>query len=162
MSSTPSKAFLGGALAGAAAALTGALLYSRHTNSETSPSHAEQEEQARMAVKGKVWSCIGGAMQSAQLYLGDRLKLYTALRDLCSNGTSCTTARALAEKTELSERWVTEWCAQQAAMGILELQPAAPGTEDGVFGANLLYRLPEAACDVLANPESTYYDIGCV
>jgi len=100
---------------------------------------------------GKVWQCIGGALQASQMYLGDRLNLYSKLRELNAS----TTAAELASETGLHVRWVSEWCAQQASMGILEL---LPGPDD----SSLRFILPKAYCDVLANPESPHYDISMI
>ena len=105
----------------------------------------------------KVWSCIGGSLQASQLYIGDRLKLYSVLREACTEPGSSVTAIDLAERTGLHQRWLREWLAQQAAMGVLKLLPGT-GEDD----ADLRYRLPLAMAEVLANPESKEYDISMV
>ena len=46
-----------------------------------------------------VWKSIGGAMNAAMVYTGDRLHLYEALRDLCEKPGSSATAIDLAEHT---------------------------------------------------------------
>lgn len=92
-----------------------------------------------------VWDAIGGALSASQLYLGDRLGLYSVLVEM---GT--TTSAELAKKTSLNERWIREWLAQQAAMGVVVLE------DDGA------YSLPFEMGQVLANPLSNEYDISLV
>ena len=104
-----------------------------------------------------VWRCIGGALQAAQLYIGDRLELYAVLRKACEEPESSVTAIELADLTGLNQRWLREWLAQQASMGILKLLPGE-GNDD----ADLHYRLPRATAEVLANPESSEYDISMI
>lgn len=105
----------------------------------------------------KVWGAIGGAMQASQLYVGDRLKLYSVLREACSEPRSSVTAIELAELTGYKQRWLREWLAQQASAGILTLLPGT-GSDD----ADLHYRLPRALAEVLANPDSKEYDINMI
>lgn len=105
----------------------------------------------------KVWGVVGGALQASQIYVGDRLQLYSTLRQACSEPGSSVTAIELAELTGYKQRWLREWLAQQAAMGILTLLPGT-GNDD----AELHYRLPKAMADVLANPDSPDYDISVI
>lgn len=111
----------------------------------------------------KVWYCIGGALQAAQIYIGDRLELYSTLRRLCATPGSSVTATVLAQETGLHQRWLREWLAQQASMGILQLLPADNNHVTDVNvnddDEHLHYRLPWATAQVLANPESDEYDI---
>ena len=104
-----------------------------------------------------VWKCIGGAMQSSMLYIGDKLGLYTTLRECCQDNGSSITAVQLAKLSGFNQRWLREWLAQQAAMGILVLLPG-----DGNDDDSLHYRLPKATADVLANPSSKEYDIAMI
>jgi hypothetical protein len=46
-----------------------------------------------------VWNSIGGAMNAAMIYTGDRLDLYKALRELCETPGSFVTAIDLAQHT---------------------------------------------------------------
>jgi hypothetical protein len=46
-----------------------------------------------------VWNSIGGAMNAAMVYTGDRLHLYKALRELCEKARSSATAIDLAQHT---------------------------------------------------------------
>lgn len=48
---------------------------------------------------GLVWGSIGGAMNASMIYVGDRLKLYSYLRDACAKPGSFVTAIELAETT---------------------------------------------------------------
>jgi len=104
-----------------------------------------------------VWSNIRGALCSAMIYVGDRLELYTTLREMCREPGSSVTAISLAKETGLNQRWLREWLAQQAAMGVLLL---LPGTGDK--DSDLFYRLPAATAEVLANPDSKEYDVGMI
>ncbi len=56
-------------------------------------------------------SVVGG-LNCALTFIGDHLGLYGALKDI-----SPATSQALAEKTNLSERWIREWLYQQACIG---------------------------------------------
>jgi 2-polyprenyl-3-methyl-5-hydroxy-6-metoxy-1,4-benzoquinol methylase len=135
---------------GAGAALTIAGQYwlaRRKPDGETDPSIGHS----------LVWSSIGGAMNAAMMYTGDRLKLYETLREMCAKPASSVTAIELAEATGLNQRWLREWLAQQAAMGVLKL---LPGTEND--DAALRYRLPKATAEVLADPDSREYDIAMI
>jgi len=163
---------LGAAAAGAAVlGGVGYLLHFQRTKSKE-PTHAEAH--------AKVWSSIGGAMQASQIYLGDRLGLYAALRNLCQPGGTVTggggaidaimgtpdivgprvdgvTAQDLASAKGLNVRWIREWMAQQAAMGILTLLEG-----EGDDDLSLRYHLASAYSDVLANPSSPEYDISMI
>lgn len=65
----------------------------------------------------QVWSYKQGEMVSLLIHLGDRLGLYRALR-----GAGPLTARQLAERAGLNERWVLEWLRGQGAAGLLTWQ----------------------------------------
>jgi precorrin-6B methylase 2 len=104
-----------------------------------------------------VWTSIGGALKAAQLYIGDRLDLYSTLRDACSEPKSSVTAEELADMTGYHARWLGEWLAQQASMGILVLLPGNKENEE-----ELRYRIPRATADVLANPDSPEYDVSLI
>ncbi|MCZ6503680.1 MAG: class I SAM-dependent methyltransferase [Gammaproteobacteria bacterium] len=64
---------------------------------------------------GTVWGYKQGEMVSLLIQIGDRLGLYTAL-----DGAGQVTAKELAEKTQLKERWLLEWLKGQAAARLLE------------------------------------------
>jgi 2-polyprenyl-3-methyl-5-hydroxy-6-metoxy-1,4-benzoquinol methylase len=92
------------------------------------------------------------------LYIGDKLDLYAVLRGCCGSGDkSYVTAVQLAEQTGLNQRWLREWLAQQAAMGVLLLLPG-----EGDDDESLHYRIPKATAEVLANPDSKQYDISMI
>lgn len=104
-----------------------------------------------------VWNNIHGAMNAAMLYVGDHLKLYDELKRLCAKDNAYTTAVELAETTGLNQRWLREWLAQQAAMGVLTLLPGSGDSDE-----ELHYRLPAATAQVLADPSSKEYDISMI
>eukprot|EP00977_Amphora_coffeiformis_P013210 scaffold3408_cov129-Amphora_coffeaeformis.AAC.5 len=147
---------LGSALCGAAAYAGVQRLLKNSSKSKQAKPTCDPETDYTYA-HDKVWTCIGGALQASQLYIGDRLKLYSVLREACAKPGSFITAIELAEQTGLHQRWLREWLAQQAAMGVLKLLPGS-GNDD----ADLQYRLPRAMAEVLANPDSKEYDISMI
>lgn len=148
-SGSTSAVVVGSGLCGAALCL----LIQRFLSSEKRLDPETDYVQAHDAV----WAGIGGALKAANLYIGDRLKLYESLRDACAEPGSSVSAVELAGLTGFHQRWLREWLAQQAAMGVLTL---LPGTGDG--DDDLRYRLPWATAQVLANPESPEYDISLI
>ena len=64
---------------------------------------------------GKVFADIGGAMNTAMIWLGDHLGLYRAM-----HGAEPTTTEQLAEQLGLHERWVREWLHGQATAGYVD------------------------------------------
>jgi len=101
-------------------------------------------------------------MDAAMLYVGDRLKLYETLRSLCGDNPELyISEQTLAEETGLHVRWLREWLAHHAAMGVLLWKP-----DKNYIGndpdAALVYRLPQATAEVLANPDSKEYDISMI
>ncbi len=64
---------------------------------------------------GVVFGALGGLVTSSMIHVGNELGLYRAMA-----GKGPITAAQLAADTELIERFVSEWLAQQAASGILE------------------------------------------
>ena len=140
-----------GSALGGAAVYYADLLRLRSSRKEQDP------EKDHSIAHALVWTCIGGAMHSSMLYIGDRLKLYETLRDCCGKDGSSVTAIELSERTGLNQRWLREWLAQQAAMGILLL---LPGTYDD--DESLRYRLPRATAEVLADASSKEYDIAMI
>ena len=90
-------------------------------------------------------------MNSAMTYEGDKLDLYVGLRELCCSPDDDDSAAAAARMTtaavELTAytgpncRWLPEWMAYRAAMGVLLLM--APKEEgNGNDDNNLEYRSP--------------------
>ena len=92
---------------------------------------------------GNVVGYKTGEIVSLMIYLGDRMGLYSAMKDLgiCTSGD-------LAAKTGLQERWLLEWLRNQTAAGLLEYK------EEDKF------LLPEAAHTVLLDPTSPAYLAG--
>ena len=106
---------------------------------------------------GLVWENIGGALNASMMYVGDKLEIYKVLRKCCAAPGSSVTAIELAKKTGLHQRWLREWLAQQAGMGVLRLLPGK-----GDSDADLRYRLPKATAEVLADESSKEYDISMI
>eukprot|EP00965_Chrysotila_dentata_P165857 5476217-Pleurochrysis_carterae.AAC.2 len=79
------------------------------------------------------------------------------MKHLCEKKDSGFTVIDLAASTGLHVRWLREWCAQQAAMGVLVLLDG-----EGDDDADLCYILPAAFAEVLADPTSSNYDIAMI
>ena len=114
-----------------------------------------------------VFGSLGGAMTSAMIFLGDRLGLYRALA-----GAGAMTSAELAEKTQLSERWIREWLHQQGASGVLEfrgdgrfaLSPEGEAVladeSHPAFGAGFFSQLPQMLAVAEKLPESFRTGLG--
>jgi SAM-dependent methyltransferase len=87
---------------------------------------------------GKVVGDVGSAMSAALVVLGDKLGLWRAM----ANG-SPTTPAELAQRTEMSERYLREWLNAMAASGYV-----AYSAETQQFA------LPPEQAEAFANPES--------
>ena len=84
-----------------------------------------------------------GHTTTMMIHMGDRLGLYTALRNQ-----GAIRAADLATSTGLHERWLLEWLRNQAAAGILEHH----GEEH--------FALSAAGAAVLADPSNPFYSAG--
>ena len=92
-----------------------------------------------------------GTFSMFSIYIGDRLGLYRALSQ---NGGS--TPKELAAKTGTHARYIREWLEQQTVAGVLKVEnPDDPATQRRFY-------LPEAAREVLADPESIEFMAGTV
>lgn len=89
---------------------------------------------------GKVSGSITGGLNCALTLLGDQLGLYRALAE------GATDSHGLADRLNLSERWVREWLYQQACIGQVEFDAGS-----GAFSLT-----PEAEA-VLATPDHPAY-----
>jgi 2-polyprenyl-3-methyl-5-hydroxy-6-metoxy-1,4-benzoquinol methylase len=138
-------------------AVSGAFIYAGLSKFLSSKKKVPDPEKDHSIAHQLVWSCIGGAMQSSMLYIGDRLNLYATLRECCAKDGSSITAIELSEITGLNQRWLREWLAQQAAMGVMLLLPGVGDDDD-----SLRYRLPRATAEVLADATSKEYDIAMI
>jgi len=115
-----------------------------------------------------VVSKLEGAVTAGMIHLGDRLGLYTALRDA---GRQLTSAE-LAAATALHERWVREWAYNQAAAHIIDvddderfsISPEATAVlaspDHPSFGMGLFHRLPETMHTLESMPASFSTGIG--
>jgi SAM-dependent methyltransferase len=98
----------------------------------------------------RLFGHLNGAVTSALVYLGDELGLYRALAE----GGPAASAE-LAKRSGLDERWVREWLYNQAAAGLLEVEPGerfalspegrAVLAEEShpAFGAGMFSQLPK-------------------
>ena len=89
-------------------------------------------------------SKLEGAVTAGMVHIGDRLGLYTAMREAATPVTSET----LADAVGLDERWVREWLANQASAKLIDYDPAAG------------FVLSPEAVAVLAEPEHPAYGMG--
>lgn len=94
---------------------------------------------------GRLFEGALGTVDILTVYIGDRLGLYTALRE---NGDM--TAAELATRCSIDERYAREWLEQQAVTGILTVDDAA-APEDA-----RRYSLPGGHALVLTDPDSTF------
>ena len=100
-----------------------------------------------------LFSKLEGAVTSGMVHLGDQLGLYTALAE----ATEPLTTAQLANATQLNERWVREWCYNQAAAKLISFSSQAstsPSVNDDTFSLS-----PEQHA-VLANPEHPAFGMG--
>jgi SAM-dependent methyltransferase len=86
---------------------------------------------------------LAGAFDVYAVYLGDRLGFYRALADA-----GPLTSAALAAATDTHERYVREWCEQQAVRGVLTVDDPAAEPRERRFG------LPEGHVVPLTDAES--------
>ncbi len=91
--------------------------------------------------EARVLQATIGALELYGIYLGDRLGLYTALRD----GAPVTVGE-LSMRCGIHPRYAREWLEQQAVAGVLEV------AEPSADAAERRYRLPEAHAAVVADP----------
>ncbi len=93
------------------------------------------------AFMDKMLADLGGALSVSLVRIGDRLGLYAALYER-----GPMTARELADKAGIAERYAREWLAQQAASGYL-----------AYHGESRTFELPEEQANVFALPDSPYF-----
>lgn len=86
-----------------------------------------------------------GMLDVLSVYLGDRLGLYRALRDV-----GPATAADVAKRAGIDERYAREWLEQQAATGLLDVADAAAPAEGRT------YSLPDAYIDALLDLDSPW------
>jgi len=72
------------------------------------------------AFVGKILGDLGGAATAPLVRMGDKLGIYTALKE---HGPM--TSAELAAKANVAERYAREWLSNQAASGYLEYDPAS-------------------------------------
>ena len=106
--------------------------------------HTSEERAA--ALGERVFQAVLGAMDLGAIYLGERLGLYTALRD---HGPA--TSVELAERTDTDERYVREWLEQQAVTGFLDVDNADAAATARTF------RLPQAYVEAFTDEDSLAY-----
>lgn len=85
----------------------------------SSPAHAPVDESKLHAFLGQAIGEMGAAINAALIVLGDRLGLYKAMA-----GAGPLTSAELAKKAGLTERYVREWLAAQAAGGFVTYDAA--------------------------------------
>lgn len=102
-----------------------------------------EEEAARDALVGRLFSSTLGALELLHVYLGDRLGLYRALATA-----GPLTAAGLASAAGINERYAREWLEQEAVAGIL----VAEAGDDGADGRR--YSLPRGHAEVVNDPDS--------
>ena len=121
----------------------------------------------------QVFSKLEGAFTAGMIHLGDRLGLYRAIADADGSLTSS----ELAEATGMHERWVREWLSNQAAAGLIVLDPGDDESSDRfsmtgearavlaspnhpAFGMGMFHRLPQTMQALELMPESFRTGLG--
>lgn len=102
---------------------------------------AQFDRDALLAFSRQVSGSITGGLNCALTLVGDQLGLYKALAEI-----GPATSGELADKTNLSERWVREWLYQQACIHQIEYEEASDR-----------FHLTQEAKAVLAQPEHPAY-----
>jgi protein-L-isoaspartate O-methyltransferase len=97
------------------------------------------------ALVNRLFEASVGALDLFTIYIGDRLGLYDRL------ATEPMTAPQLAERAGCDARYTREWLEQQAATGLIAVENATAEPDARV------YRLPDAAAEVLTNRDSLAY-----
>ena len=124
-----------------------------------------------------LFSKLEGAVTSAMVHLGDHLGLY---KTLAQSNSPMTTAQ-LAHSTGLHERWVREWCYNQASARLISFatSPSTPPSvsddtfflspeqcavladdQHPAFGMGMFHRLPQTMNAVTRMPESFRTGLG--
>jgi 2-polyprenyl-3-methyl-5-hydroxy-6-metoxy-1,4-benzoquinol methylase len=111
--------------------------------SGTESGTTEQADTRRDALLDRLIGATNGVWDIATVYIGDRLGLYTRLKEL-----GPATSTELASAAGLSERYVREWLEQQTASGILTLAKPSAGAFERRFA------LPAGHDEVLTERES--------
>lgn len=97
------------------------------------------------AVAERVFQAVLGAMDLGAIHIGERLGLYTALRDI-----GPATSAELAAATMTDERYVREWLEQQAVSGFVD----ADGADDA---HTRRYTLPAEHVEAFTDRDSLAY-----
>lgn len=92
---------------------------------------------------GKVFTDLGGAMNSGMIWLGDHLGMYREMQ-----GAGAMTSQDLADRLGFSERWIREWLHGQAACGYVD------------YRGNGEFELGPEASAVLADESSPLFTAG--
>ena len=166
-STKPLLLVAGGAAGGAAALALAQVLFRKFFSSKKKKEEAKKSAETDHArAHSLVWQNIVGALNASQLYIGNRLQLYSTLRQMCAEPGSFVSANELADRTGLHRRWLKEWLAHQAGMGVLQLQPRKPGSDsDGTTEEEydtLRFRLPEAVGEVFSDESSDEWDMAMI
>jgi 2-polyprenyl-3-methyl-5-hydroxy-6-metoxy-1,4-benzoquinol methylase len=99
------------------------------------------------ALVGRLFQAGAGALELMNIYLGQRVGFYSALKGE-SKGL---TPAELAKKSSTHERYAREWLEQQAAAGMLEVSQASDDP------AKRRFRMPASTEEILTEPTSLNY-----
>lgn len=108
------------------------------------------DERTEQGLVERLHDASVAALDLATMYLGIRLGLYRALAD------GFLTASELAARANVHERYVREWCEQQAATGLIECDNPSAAPEERRFA------LPESHRAILVDRDDQRYGAGNV
>lgn len=113
------------------------------------------DQEALGALLERVIGDAGGALILPLALLGDRLNLFNALAD----AETPVTARELAERTGLSQRYLQEWLLAMATAGYVTYAGATDGNRSARAAR---YRLTPEQVEAFTNPDSPAYIAGAL
>jgi hypothetical protein len=113
------------------------------------------DQEALGELLGRVIGDAGGALMLPLALLGDRLGLFSAL----ASAEKPVTARELAERTGLSERYLREWLLAMATAGYVTYAGATDGDRSARAAR---YRLTPEQAEAFTNPDSPAYVAGAL
>ena len=123
--------------------------------SQPAADHNAVDPEALKELIGQVIADAGGALILPLALLGDRLGLFSAL---ATDGPA--TAGELAQRTELTERYLREWLLAMAAAGYVTYAGSEGDANGGRSASSARYLLSPEQAEAFTNPDSPGYVAG--